>query len=41
VGKQIGKEKNKGRSNKSIQDYDWKGSNIGTQVVPDQYGKQN
>jgi len=27
--KQIGKQNNKGRPNRSIQDYDWKRSNIG------------
>jgi len=37
----FGKEKNKGRPNRSIQDDDWKRSNIATQVLQSQYGKQN
>ena len=35
------KEKNKGRPNRSLQDYDWKGSNFGTSVLRSQFGKQN
>src|SRR6218665_2486574 len=38
----FGKEKNKaGRPNRSLQDYDWKGSNFGTSVLRSQFGKQN
>src|SRR6218665_1530088 len=36
----FGKEKNKGRPNRSLQDYDWKGSNFGTQVLRSQYGNR-
>jgi len=34
-------EKNKGRPNRGMNDYEVKESNIGTQVVRDQYGRQN
>jgi len=37
----FGKEKKKGTPNRSMQDYDWKESNIGTQVLQNQYGKHN
>src|SRR6218665_1012365 len=37
----FGKEKNKERPNRDLQDYERKGSNIGTQVLRSQYGKQN
>jgi len=37
----FGNERNEGKPHRNIEEYDWNGRNICTQVVRNQYGKQN